>query len=110
MQEVFVPITNLFHIMILFVKNPPRIKCPRLVHRMKAEQAALRERSTAAVAEELVDNVVVQQCLEVAAFEYRLVYYADVSPDEKGLKVDTIAFPRLTVHLSGPFTAKCKPH
>lgn len=42
---------------------------------MKAEQAAIRARSTAAVAEELVDDMVVQQCLEVAADEYRLVDY-----------------------------------
>ena len=40
---------------------------------MKAEQAAIRERSSAVVAEELVDDVVSQQCLEVAAYEYRLV-------------------------------------
>ncbi|XP_031565295.1 germinal-center associated nuclear protein-like [Actinia tenebrosa] len=42
----------------------------RRIQLMKAEQAAIRERSTAAVSEELLDDVVAQECLQVAAYEY----------------------------------------
>jgi hypothetical protein len=41
-----------------------------VIVRMQAQQAALRERSTLAVAEQLVDDVVAQECLEVAAYVY----------------------------------------